>query len=195
MALTHGAYPFAQILVAIKARLVASFNIPTGFVKIVATDEYPVTRVDPLFLAIRCFAPSPIDPKTGQPFGDIGSGRLGRTVARLVRVYLHTRTGVDIYGDDTVALGGSTPSDTVETTPAPTIKHLLGEEYILNALDDYFPMDSTNSTMTIGPIHWTPFGQGSPPQRKALDGEGLVHSSLDFQVVYISAINKTDPAP
>lgn len=189
-----GAYPFALILNTIKTQVINGLGVGTGFVRVVASDNYKVTRADRLFSYIRPFAPIPVNPKHGGGLVDIGSGRQARVVGRRIRVYIWTRSGEDIYGNDQVALIGTSPSSTVLNQSNP-IRHFLAEELLLNCLDDYAPLNSGGTIcLTIGPVHWIDT-EGGPPLRKPVDEEGLVWSALDFQVVYLSAIDNSEPAP
>lgn len=191
--LAGASYPFAAIAANIIGRVAASLNIGLDFVFPVANDEYKITVSENLFAYIRFYGPSPVDPRTGAPFSDYGAGRRARVVGRRFRVYIYTRSGEDTFGDDTIALGGNNINQLV-TDPPETPGQYVAEELVLNALDDYIPKGDDDICLTIGPVHWLD-GDGGPAQRKPENDAGLLRSSLDFQAVYVLAIQATEPAP
>lgn len=194
MALALQSKPFAAILNAVVNQVAAALGISTDFIRPVASDEYAVTEAEDLFAYLRPYAPYPCD-GNGNALPNGGAGRLSRMVARRIRVYVWTRSGVDTYGGDEIALMGADPSQTVNTPPEMP-GQFAAEDILLNALDDFMPVTTTNPVtgLTIGPVHWVP-SEGGPPLRKAKNEEGLVWSALDFQLVYIQSQNTTEPGP
>jgi len=185
--------PFAQLLSVIVAKVWSSLGLEPCFNHVVANDEYKVTETENLFIYIRPYGPTPVD-GSGRPFGDYGAGRLSRLIARRIRFYIYTRSGVDSYGDDTIALQGNDPLQTVITPPV-LPGQFIAEELVLNTLDDWTPLDVSDTyALSIGPIHWVDSADG-PPVRAPENEEGLVRSHLDFEVVYVSSIIPTEPAP
>lgn len=183
--------PFALIASAIVGRVASTLSIAPEFNHIVASDDYKVTEAENIFVYTRVYGPSPVDGK-GNSFPDIGAGRLGRMVSRRLRFYIYTRSGVDEYGDDTIALMSTTPAQTALTPPT-FPGQFVAEESILNSFDDWTPLNSDASLpLTIGPLHWLDSADG-PPERPPENEAGLIRSHLDFEVVYISAINPAEP--
>jgi hypothetical protein len=196
MALSGQSSPFALICRNLVSRVSSALGISTDFIRPVANDDYAVTETEDLFAFLRPYAPSPIDATNGAPFADQGAGRYAVTVGRRVRIYLYTRSGEDVVGGDEIALQGieETVSQTVETPPEMP-GHFVAEELVINALQNYVPINEAgDAPLTIGPVHWIS-GEGGPPERKKEDSEGLIRSYLDFQVVYVLAITATEPAP
>ncbi len=182
--------PFAAVLVNIVHQVANALRISTSYVRPIETDEYPVTETEDLFAYIRPFAPQPTNPADGSPLPNQGAGRLARVVGRRFRVYVWTRSSEDVVGGDEVALLGTDPDQTVNTPPAmPGL--FVAEEIVLDALDDYIPVEGLVN-LTLGPVHWIPSESG-PPLRKAENDAGLNWSALDFQVVYNLAINVNEP--
>lgn len=191
MSIALQASPFAAIMNAVVARAALALGIGTEYVRPVANDDYAVTETENLFAYLRPYGPSPVDPKTGQPYGDYGAGRYARVIGRRIRLYIYTRSGEDVVGGDEIALGGNDVSQTVETPPSMP-GQFIAEEIVLNAMDDWTPPSPTGTALTIGPIHWVS-GEGGPPERKREDEEGLIRSYLDFQAVYVLAITAVEP--
>lgn len=179
------ASPFAAIAAAIRARVATSLSVAIDFIRLVASDKYKVTETEPLFVYIQVFGP--------QPFTDGGAGRLGRRIYRRVRCYIYTRSGEDTYGGDEIALTGNDPSQTVSTPPVYP-GQFIAEEMVYNSLDDWFPLDSDDSKLTVEPLHPVD-SAGGPPERAPENDDGLIRSHLDFEVMYILAIDPTESAP
>lgn len=180
--------------VAVRDRVAAALGIDRAFVRIVASDDYEVTDLEPKFACVRFYGLSrPRDPAVDSE--NMGAGRLGRVVARPFRVYVHTRSGEDLYGGDEVAVAGSAPGSTVER-PGGTPGHFLVEEIVLNYLDDWMPtyVDDDDNTvpMLVGPVHWVTDGN-LPPARKPRDTDQGLQSDLAFEACYVSAITPDDP--
>lgn len=191
MPLPSQSSPFAAILSAVLARLADKLGINAAWVVLVANDEYPLTELEDLFLRVQVFKPRPVNPATGGVLVDQGAGRLALDVARFIRVYAYSRQNVDPSNVDNVALMGSTPTASVTSSPA-VVGHLLFEERVLNALQDFAPLDEDGACLSVGPLHWT--DDNEAPERKPEDSEGVYRSCLDFSVTYVSAIDTTDPA-
>lgn len=196
MPVAKGSTPFARIAVAVRDRVAEALGIDRSFVRIVASDDYEVTDLEPKFACVRFYGLSrPRDPAVDAE--NMGAGRLGRVVARPFRVYVHTRSGEDLYGGDEVALAGSAPGSTAER-PGSTPGHLLVEEIVLNSLDDWMPTyadpddPDTEIPMTIGPVRWIDAGN-LPPARKPRDSDQGLQSEVAFEAVYVSAITPDDP--
>lgn len=194
---TGGIVPFALIAQRIVARVGTALDIGTDFVRPVASDRYVITETENLFAYVRCYGPTPVDPSTGQTFPDDGAGRWRRVVARRVRVYVYTRSREDLTGGDEIALGGVDTTQNV-TTPPTLPGQYVAEELVMNALDDWTPTYSDDLLVThpytIGPLHQIDSSDG-PPEREPENDVGLVRSHLDFQVCYVSAVQRTEPAP
>lgn len=179
--------PFAQIAAAFPPRLAAYCGIDPKFVFLVANDRYTdLPGLEPFFLYIQFFGI--------EAFGDTGGGRLNPWAERRLRVYIYTRSGVDMYGTDNAALLG------VGGQPAPanaTIQQPVGqfqaEELVMGALFNWSPTSPATgkALMSNPPVH--PASGSGPPLRKAEDADGLLRTNLDFQVRYGLAIDKTDP--
>lgn len=194
MELPLGAFPFSLILREMRNLLVKKMNIEYNRIKIVVSDNYKAPRIDPVFVALRPFAPVPVDPHTGGVFPDSNVGRYGRAIGRIVRVYLHTRSGIDRYGSDHFALIGKDAEKTsIDSNITP--RHLLYEEILLNILDNaLLKHPNEDVSLLLGPIHWISSDVQSYPARKPINEDGVVESFLDFQLVYLSAISFQEPA-
>ena len=181
--------PFAAIAYTILGRLATSLGINLAYVRPVANDRYKVTIAEPVFLYVQFFTPGkPREP--GLDFTDAGAGRLATLVGRRVRVYVYTRSGEDSYGGDEIALYGTDPSAVYSDSPT-TPGHFLVEERVYNSLLNYTPLSAGGDRMTIGPLH--PLDASEEPQRAAENDAGLLRSCLDFEVVYLLAVDETEP--
>jgi hypothetical protein len=181
--------PFARIALAFRERLANSLGVDQAFVRMVANDRYDETAMEPVFCDFQFFGPQP--PRDGGlDFINPGAGRLMIPVARRMRVYVHTREGVDLYGGDEVALTGVADATDVDQDSFPG--HFLAEEKILNSLCNWTILDGDERPLTLGPVHWADSSSG-PPLRKPVNEEGLVRSALDFEVVYVLSVNQNDP--
>lgn len=191
MALALQSSPFALILSTIVARVAYCLNINSAFVFPVDNDDYKVTIAEPIFSFLRVYGPVPCDASSGSPLVDGGAGRLGRNISRRIRCYLYIRSGLDLYGQDTIALIGDTPSQTVLTPP--TLPPLFtAEEIVLNGLDDWSVIIN-NVNLAIGPLHL--LTDAGPAIRRPENEEGLSRSNLDFEIVYTSSIINSESAP
>lgn len=194
---TNGIVPFALIAQQIVQRVALALGTTTDWVHLVANDDYKTIQTENLFSFVRPYGIGPIDPTTGGYYPNDGSGRYRRVIGRRVRVYIYTRSGEDIYGTDTVALGGTDPAQNV-TTPPTMPGHFVAEELVANALDDWTPTytgtDLVVRPYTIGPLHLVD-SDGGPPERPAENEQGLVRSHLDVQVCYRLPIQYVEPAP
>lgn len=198
MAVPSWQYPFAAIGRAIRARLVERLStedapITPDYVIPVANDDYSITVAEPFFLYLRFFGVrSPRDPALS--YENAGAGNRFRPVARVMRVYVYTRTGEDSYGEDTIALFGYDPSQTEDTPPTPPGQFAM-EERVFAALSDWTPTqedeDENLMPMTIGPLH--PIEASEYPERKKENDAGLVRSCLDFEIVYTMPLDPTEP--
>lgn len=188
-----GAYPFAQIANDIVTRLSTQLGLDRAYIHSVSTDRYKITEMEPMFLYVQFMTVGkPRDP--GLDFTNAGAGRLFTPVGRRVRVYAYTRSGADVYGTDDVALCGADPTQTYDTPPTYP-GHLVLEEVIYNALNNYLPtatVEDEQVAMTIGPLH--PLDATEYPQRAPDDDDGLIRSCLDFECVYFLCQDQTDPA-
>jgi hypothetical protein len=179
--------PCALIFSLIRARVAAGLGRNVKWVRLVASDKYKVTIAEPLFCYVQVFKPN--------PQVDSGSGRLARTISRFFRCYLYTRSGIDSYGADTLALLGTDASAGFDEF-ADSRGHLLAEELLYNALDDWSPTITQSGRqvmLTIEPVHTTE--RNLQPERKPEESEGLVRSAIDFEVRYNLSIDRREPAP
>lgn len=191
-----GDQPFAAILNLLVSRVALALGTTTTWVRPVASDSYTVTSTENVFAYIRCFGPSPVDPTTGMSYANDGAGRWRTVVGRRIRIYIYTRSGVDSYGGDEIALMGADPGQ-VPTTPPTAPGQFAMEESVLNALQNWvitYTVGSTIYPLTIGPFHWLDSESG-PPERAPENEAGLVRSHLDFQVLYTLDCQRTEPAP
>lgn len=184
--------PFAAILSAVLARLVSSLGINAAFVVPVASDDYVLTELEDFFLRVHVQKPRPVNPGDGGTLINQGAGRVALDVSRYLRVYAYSRQGLDTTAGDPIALMGSDPSANHAGTPA-VVGHLLFEERILNSLHHFAPLDADGVCLSVGPVRWT--DQNDAPERKPEDDEGVLRSYLDFEVVYVTAIDTSEPAP
>lgn len=192
MALARQSSPFAAIIDAILSRITSVLGIDPAFVALVTTDEYVLTELEPVNVRVQVFPPRPVNPHDGGDLVNQGAGRLALDVARFVRVYIHTRSGVDVAESDNAGLMGGDPNAIVTDTATPVSGHFWFEEAVLNGLHHHFPTLSGSFVM-IGPIRWTT--DNDAPTRKVEDGEGVITSMLDFQAVYVASINTTEAIP
>jgi len=174
--------PFARIARTIRPRLSSYCNIDSAFVLPVANDDYDVTIAEPFFIYFQFL--------NIEAFGDTGGGRLNPWAYRRLRVYIYTRSGVDTYGTDEVALQGQEASPEPTDSPPP-IGQFGAEELVLGALFNWMPLGDDGKALCTEPLH--PMNQGGPPYRKAENSEGLLRSAIDFQCRYGLYVTKADP--
>lgn len=201
--LAPGSTPFPLIRDSIVNRVAAAIGSfipvdgPPPWVRPVSSDDYQITANENWFAYIRSYGPSPIDSRNGGDLSEQGAGRLTVNVARRIRIYLYNRAGMDVTGGDEVTLGGTDPTQTINTPPT-WPGHDIAEDLLLNALLNFLPTytdpDDVIIPLTLGPLHWVDSSDG-PAERKPDNNAGLVRSHLDFQVVYLLSINQGDPAP
>ena len=182
--------PFAAILYAVLSRLSEQTGIDAAYIRPVANDEYTVTITEPMFCYIRPFQPYPQDGQMNA-MANGGAGRLAIDVDRRIRIYIYTRSGVDTYSTDNIALLGNDPSRLFSDTGVPG--QFAAEELVLNALANWMPLDGNGEALCISPVRWE-FDSG-PPVRQAENEEGLIRSHLDFGISYVLAISPTEPPP
>ena len=97
-----------------------------------------------------------------------------------MRTYIYTRNSLDRAGADEVAL---TADDA----------HFDFEESVMDALDNYFPLNEDgDGALTIEPIHPISDGGGKPVRAPEAD-IGFLRSHLDWQVRYIPKRQDTVP--
>jgi hypothetical protein len=194
---TAGDTPFALIHLQVVTRVAQALNMPLAYVRPVASENYAVTAMENLFAYVRTYGLSPVDPTTGAYYPDDGAGRWRRVIGRRIRIYLYTRSGVDVYGGDEVALGGVDPTQVVTTPPTMPGQFVL-EEILVNALDNWTPtyVDDLSVTrpLTIGPVHLVD-SEGGPPVREPENEAGLIRSHIDVQICYRLNIQRVEPAP
>lgn len=205
--LATGSTPFPLIRSAVVNRVALAIGsyIPVDgdgnplappWVRPVANDDYEITATENWFAYVRTYGPSPVDAKTGQYLSEQGAGNLATTVARRIRIYLYSRSGMDVIGGDEVTLGGLNNAQTINTPPT-WPGHDILEDLVLNAFKNWMPLyqpDSmTNTPLTLGPLHWIDSEDG-PAVRKPENDVGLVRSHLDLQAVYIASTGIIDPA-
>jgi hypothetical protein len=168
MPATTQAYDFADILEALRLRLVSVLGLDDHYVRSVASDQYKYTTEETL-VALR--------PLGVRPDVNAGGGRRARPCYRTVRCYISKRSSLDFVGSDSVVL--ETLFDT--------------ENQILDALDDFWPMDTSGTVaLTIEPVHPTDSSNG-PPVRKPDEDTGEVYSMLSFEVRYLQINNTPSP--
>lgn len=188
-----GMSPFAAIAVAIWQKLSIDLSMSPSHIVPVANDSYAITIDEPFFLFVQFFQMrKPMD--EALDFVNSGAGRRFRPVARVMRIYIYTRTGVDTYGSDAVALFGIDPTQTYATPSTPPGQFAM-EEKVGNVLDDWTPLsgDLVPTPLTIGPLHM--IDASEYPQRKRENDSGLLRSCLDFEIVYQICQDPTEPAP
>ena len=191
--LAAGAAPYAMIEAAIVARLAASLNVSQQYIVPVAADEYPLPDLEPYFVVVRSYGVEPTNAQ-GLPFPDMGAGRAARVVKRRIRCYIYSRSSLDRVGADNIALEGQDPTQTYQNATSPGTPNpgqYAIEETVLNALDDWTPV-AGGRNLCLDVIHWVPTGGES--LRKPEEDTGVIRSSVDFEVEYISAIRPIDPA-
>ncbi len=188
----NGRTPFAAIASAAVTRLAVMLGVETAFIRPVANAHYTVTEAEDLFCYLQFFTPGkPRDP--GLDFTDAGAGRLATPVGRRLRVYLYTRSGVDSYGGDEVALLGTDPSAIFSTPiiPPDHLGHFLAEERVYNALENWMPLDQDNEPLALTPFH--PLDASEEPERPMENEAGLLRSCLDYEIVYLLSIDPSEP--
>lgn len=186
---TSGNSPFAAVMASVGQRLVTKLGLDTAFVLQVANDRYKITVTESFFVYFMAYGiRQPRDPNLD--YTDAGAGNLARSVARVIRVYVYTRQFVDATGEDQVALNGPDAAATVVDPPdAPG--HFLAEELVFNALSGHVPLTNAGAPLTLGPLH--PTDASEYPLRKDEGDAGLLRSCLDFEAVYLLAIDPTTP--
>jgi hypothetical protein len=191
MAFPSQSASFADIALAIQAQIAATIQVdPTNniyidpnFVRMVVNDDFQATNIaEPLFFFLRFYGP--------QPDTDAGAGRLGRPYYRILRAFVFTRQNIDVSGDQTQMLTAPTTGDGLTTA----IGHFRREEELINALDDFWPIDTNGNLLTIEPLHSMDASDG-PPVKPWIDKAGIARSYFDYQIRYVSPLNTKDPAP
>ncbi len=173
--------PFAGVPLAIQQQIVANVyadavnQVPfdPAFVRIAASDRYKIPVGEPRFVYIRVYQPVPITNTGGQ--------RLNFLTRRIVRIYLYSRSNVDVYGEDTAAMTAEAQG------------HLYFEEQVLNWLVDWFPVDPNGKFLTVEPLHPLDPAEGPPERIATVEDAGFLRSTLDFEVLYTLNIDRTDP--
>lgn len=197
MAIAAFSNPFAMISQSIVTQVCNALGVKIQFNHIVASDDYKVTELEDLFFYFQFMQPTPAGDFGGTNVNQ-GAGRLARLISRRLRVYIYTRAGTDVYGDDTIALQGTDPARPVtEPDASPNapghLGHFLAEELVLDTLDNWAPLNEDGDrTLTIGPLHW--LDDAGPPLRAPENEAGLLRSNLDFEMMYIGAIRNNEPA-
>jgi hypothetical protein len=187
-----GMSPFASIAQAVKNRLITMTGLDPAWVLVVASDKYAITVAEDMFLYLQFFGiTSPRDPALD--YTNSGAGRLSMPVARRLRIYLYERSGTDTYGDDSIALMGTDPSQIFSDYALPGMFVL--EEMVFNALVNWTPLsgDVVPVPLTLTPLH--PLDSSEEPQRPPENEAGLLRSCLDFEVVFNLCIDPTEPNP
>lgn len=173
MALTSQSSRFSAIALSIQSRLSSVCGLDASYVRIAANDNWSVDFSE-RGLVLRFWGPS--------PFVDAGAGRRARWAKRLLRVYCYSRSSLDKFSDNSIALFGD-------------LGHSDLEEDVIDALDDWWPRSGLEEgdgwPLTIEPIHPLDSGSG-PPERKAEEDVGLVRSALNFEIVYLLPNNTPD---
>lgn len=158
---------FSNIINAIATQVVTVTALSEDYVNIVASDKYNIADYEAQFIYIRFYGL--------QPWTDYGAGRRVRRAKRFVRVYIYTRNNLDRYGDDTAA----------------ATAHSDLEETLMNALDEFIPRDALGNPLVVEPLH--PLDDTAGPERKPIDDDGLISSSLLFEVEYVLPNNTPQP--
>lgn len=173
MALDSQADTFASIVLAIQTQLVAVTELDSAFVRIVASDRYTSTQttLDDHWLFVR-----PYGPKVDT---DAGVGRRARRAWRRVRVWVLTRNSSDQAGEDTEALTAATA-------------HFNLEDTVVDALDEFIPLDEDDNPLTLEPLHFLDSSDGAP-ERQVEGDVGVLVSFVDFECVYVLPNNTPQP--
>lgn len=177
------ASPFSKIFATIRPRLATITGIDESYIYPVANDRYKIVIAEPFFLYFQAFGP--------EPFADTGGGRLNAWVTRRIRVYIYTRSGVDIVGTDETALEGP---NAVSSPDTGQIGQFYAEELVYSALFNWMPLDTdTGKALCTEPLH--PANGSGPAIRKDEDAAGLIRTNLDFSCRYNLYIPAADPPP
>lgn len=167
MALTTQSYPEAEILEAIRQQVVDVVGLNDAYVRVVANPDYQVTQEERL-IAILPFG--------RRPEPNAGAGRRARPSSRTIRVFMHFRENTDFAGDDRVLI-----SEAFDF-----------EDRVIDALDDFWPVNADEEPLTIEPLHIIPSAAGEL-NRQAINDVGLCRCWVDFE--YRSLLLNNTPQP
>ncbi len=163
---------FSSILLALKARIIARAVVPAAQLEIIADDQPPPTKGEKL-VYLR-----PRRHSAGQPQVE-SAGRLDTRLTRTVDVFVRTRATIDKISS----------SEQWLTDQARGILDL--EEDIVNALQDFAPVDSDGNLLTVQPIRITTGAQPDSGAKK----QGWGQSSSSWDVIYHPPISLVDILP
>lgn len=155
MAFTTQSYPESQVLEAVRQQLVSVLGLDDSYVRIVATENYAVTEEERM-VCIR--------PMGRRPEPNAGAGRRARPSSRTLRVYMHFRDNTDFAGDDRLLVQQAFDF----------------EDQVINALDDFWPINEEEEPLTIEPLHIMDSGGGAI-SREPINDIGLCRCWLDFE--------------
>lgn len=170
MAYTSQSASWSDIAAAVVEQLVTVTAIDPNLVRLVASDRYELAPIDAKYLVCRYYGPS--------PFIDAGAGRRARPIQRRIRVYCYTRSQLDQFADDVIALTAVDGHEALELQ-------------VMDALDEFWPSDD-DGNLTLEPLHPLD-SSGGPPERRPEDDIGFIRSHLDYEVRYLAKVQTPQP--
>jgi hypothetical protein len=155
MAFTSQSYQDALTIEAIRQQLVKVVGLDSDYVRLVATPDYQVTQEERMLCLL---------PFGRRPDPNAGAGRRARPSSRTLRVYMHFRDSTDFAGDDRLL-----------------IQEVFDfEDSVIDALDDFWPLDDDDNPLTIEPLHILPSPSGEIT-RQAINDIGMCRCWVDFE--------------
>ncbi len=169
MATTSQSATLPDILTAIVNQLKTVTGIDSAYCHLVASSNYTINCMEPQFLYIQVLG---LNPST-----NAGAGRRARPVSRTIRVYVYTRTELDFYTNDTIALTGLGNHEDLELK-------------VIDSVDEFWPRDSDSNNLTIEPLHPT---ESQEALREPENDLCLIRSDLTYEIVYLNKVNTPQP--
>ncbi len=161
-----------EILLAIKAQIVARAVVPPSMVQLTIADSPPSTKAEKLvYLRPRRFMAGQDEVRS--------AGRLDTRVMRQIDVYLRSRVSLDPINGDEIWLTDLN-------------RGFFGlENDILNALQDFLPTDSDGNNLTCYDIRLL---SGSEADKDA-QAKGWGRASATYEVVHMPPLSLADISP
>jgi len=172
MAYTSQSALLSDIILSVLDQLNAVTDINTAYIIPVASDEYETSCVEAKFIYVRFYGLT--------PFTDAGAGRRARPVTRRLRIFVYTRSNLDQYTHDNIALLEAADN------------HEVLELQTIDALDEFYPKDSDDNLLTIEPLHPLDSSSG-PPLRKPENDLGLLRSHFDYEIKMLNRVQTPSP--
>ncbi|MDE2105775.1 MAG: hypothetical protein KGL39_51600 [Patescibacteria group bacterium] len=104
-----------------------------------------------------------------------GAGRIVNNRLRTVQVVVRTKVALDPTGQDQVHLTD------------PTLGHFVLEDSVVDALEEFFPLDINGNLLTAVPVRIGPWGLPTPDR----EDDTWLSSTADLEIVYTRNLDLT----